>query len=210
MGNFDPKVLAYACFLAFIYSLLAFGATAFRQMLDEFAAKEVKLGEDLDTAYDPLMIGILSVIACLIALFIYIALSWDEARIELYVMPLSLGINFVQFFYRMHQQRLQIKTLGIVGRNIFEEGWRLVRYEFVHLVEVETDPVWDTVILYYTEHDDATGKDVKEFRRRMTHRSRKEFIKTLASHTSAKIFQKENHPGRRNDAGDNGVSAAEE
>jgi hypothetical protein len=196
MGNFDPKVLAYACFLAFIYSLLAFGATAFRQMLDEFAAKEVKLGEDLDTAYDPLMIGILCFIACLIVLFIYIALSWDEARIELYVMPLSLGINFVQFFYRMHQQRLQIKTLGMVGRNIFEEGWRLVRYEYIHLVEVETDPVWDTVILYYTEKEDATGKEVKEFRRRMTHGMRKELVRTLEIRTQAKIFQKENHPHR--------------
>lgn len=207
MGNFDPKVLAYACFLAFIYSLLAFGATAFRQMLDEFAQKEVKLGEDLSAAYDPLMIAILGIISCLIALFIWLALSWDEARIELYVMPLSLGINFVQFFYRMHQQRLQIKTLGIVGRNIFEEGWRLVRYEFIHLVEVETDPVWDTVILYYTEKEDATGKDVKEFRRRMTHGSRKEFIHTLETRTTAKIFQKDTIPKRRNDTGDNTQAA---
>jgi hypothetical protein len=202
MGNFDPKVLAYACFLAFIYSLLAFGATAFRQMLDEFAAKEVKLGEDLDTAYDPLMIAILGVIASLIVLFIWIALSWNEARIELYVMPLSLGINFVQFFYRMHQQRLQIKTLGMVGRNIFEEGWRLVRYEFVHLVEVETDPIWDTVIVYYTEKEDATGKDVKEFRRRMTHGMRRELVRTLEKRTNAKIFQKENNASKpRNDEG---------
>jgi hypothetical protein len=208
MGNFDPKVLAYACFLAFIYSLLAFGATAFRQMLDEFAAKEVKLGEDLDIAYDPLMIAILGIITCLILLFTWIALSWNEARIELYVMPLSLGINFVQFFYRMHQQRLQIKTLGMVGRNIFEEGWRLVRYEFVHLVEVETDPVWDTVIIYYTEKEDATGKDVKEFRRRMTHRMRKDLVKTLEIRTNAKIFQKENKsPKPDNDESNNTQTA---
>jgi hypothetical protein len=111
-------------------------------------------------------------------------------------MPLSLGINFVQFFYRMHQQRLQIKTLGMVGRNIFEEGWRLVRYEYIHLVEVETDPVWDTVILYYTEKEDATGKEVKESRRRMTHGMRKELVRTLEIRTQAKIFQKENHPHR--------------
>ncbi len=210
MGNFDPKVLAYACFLAFIYSLLAFGATAFRQMLDEFAAKEVKLGEDLDTAYDPLMIGILCFIFSLILLFIYIALSWDEARIELYVMPLSLGINFVQFFYRMHQQRLQIKTLGMVGRNIFEEGWRLVRYDLIHLVEVETDPVWDTVILYYTEKEEATGKEVKEFRRRMTHSMRKELVRTLETRTTAKIFQKDAskpHKNERDNEGDSTQAA---
>jgi hypothetical protein len=191
MGNFDPRVLAHACFLAFIYSLLAFGATAYRQFLDTFAAKDVKIGEDLDTAYDPILIAVLGVIVILIGLFTWIALAWNEARIELYVVPLSLMINFVQFYYRMHQQRLQIKTLGIVGRNVFEEGWRVVRYDQIHLIEVENDPVWDTVLMYYTEKDGDTGRDAKVFRRRLTHHARREFIPILEARTGAKVFTKE-------------------
>ena|GEM_PF-6568855 len=191
MGNFDPRVLSYACFLAFIYALLALGASAYRQILDDFAAKDVKLGEDLDTSYDPFMMVILCGILALTALFTWIALAWSEARIELYVVPLCLLINFMQFYYRMHQQRLQIKTLGLVGRTIFEEGWRIVRYDNIHLVEVEQDPIWDTVVMYYTEKADATGKDAIEFRRRMTHRMRKELIEALEMRTSAKIFTKE-------------------
>lgn len=191
MGNFDPRVLAYACFLAFIYALLALGATAYRQILDDFAAKEVKLGEDLDTSYDPFMILILSGILFLTALFIWIALAWNEARIELYVVPLCLLINFLQFYYRMYQQRLQIKTLGLVGRTIFEEGWSLVRYEQIHLVEVEEDPIWDTVVMYYTDKTNATGKDVLEFRRRLTHAARKTLVEALKTRTDAKIFVRE-------------------
>jgi hypothetical protein len=191
MGNFDPKVLAHACFLAFIYSLLAFGATAYRQLIDDFAAKDVKVGEDLDTSYDPLLMVVLGVIVVLMGLFTWIALSWSEARIELYVVPLSLVINFVQFYYRMHQQRLQIKTLGIVGRNVFEENWRVVRYEQIHLIEVEQDPIWDTVLMYYTEKNTDTGKDAKMFRRRVTHAMREPLVAILEARTGAKIFKKE-------------------
>lgn len=191
MGNFDPRVLSHACFLAFIYALLALGATAYRQILDDFASKELKLGEDLDISYDPFMMVILSGILALTALFTWIALAWSEPRIELYVVPLCLLINFLQFYYRMYQQRLQIKTLGLVGRTIFEEGWSIVRYDHIHLVEVEQDPLWDTVVMYYTEKVEATGKDAKEFRRRMTHRMRKELVEALTSRTNAKIFTKE-------------------
>jgi hypothetical protein len=188
MGNFDPRVLAYACFLAFIYALLALGATAYRQVIDDFAAKDVKLGEDLGVSYDPLMIGILGGILGLTGAFTWIALAWNEARIELYVVPLCLLINFMQFYYRMHQQRLQIKTLGLVGRNIFEEGWRLVRYDQIHLVEVQEDPVWDTVVMYYTESAEATGKEVREFRRRLTRAMCKELVEALKARTEATIF----------------------
>ncbi len=191
MGNFDPRVLSHACFLAFIYALLALGASAYRQILDDFAAKNVKMGEDLDISYDPFMMVILGGILALTALFTWIALAWNEPRIELYVVPLCLLINFMQFYYRMHQQRLQIKTLGLVGRTIFEEGWSVVSYENIHLVEVEQDPIWDTVVMYYTEKADATGKDAKEFRRRMTHSMRKVLLEALATRTSAKIFTKE-------------------
>lgn len=191
MGNFDPRVLAYAFFLAFIYALLALGATAYRQILDDFAAKDVKLGEDLDVSYDPFMMVILGGIVMLMALFTWIALAWNEARIELYVVPLCLLINFMQFYYRMYQQRLQIKTLGLVGRTIFEENWRLVRYDQIHLVEVEEDPIWDSVVMYYTDKAEATGKDVLEFRRRLTHAARKELVEALQTRTDAKIFVKE-------------------
>ncbi len=191
MGNFDPRVLSHACFLAFIYALLALGASAYRQILDDFAAKNVKMGEDLDISYDPFMMVILGGILALTVLFTWIALAWNEPRIELYVVPLCLLINFMQFYYRMHQQRLQIKTLGLVGRTIFEEGWSVVSYENIHLVEVEQDPIWDTVVMYYTEKADATGKDAKEFRRRMTHSMRKVLLEALATRTSAKIFTKE-------------------
>ena len=191
MGNFDPRVLAYACFLAFIYALLALGASAYRQVLDDFAAKDVKLGEDLDISYDPLMMVMLGGIAVLTVLFTWIALAWSEPRIELYVVPLCLLINFMQFYYRMYQQRLQIKTLGVVGRTIFEEGWRLVRYDHIHLVEVEHDPIWDTVVMYYTLEANATGKDVIEFRRRLTHSMCKELVEALRTRTDAKIFVKE-------------------
>ncbi|MCS6807710.1 MAG: hypothetical protein RML40_03365 [Bacteroidota bacterium] len=189
MGNFDPRVLAYACFLAFIYALLALGATAYRQILDDVAAKDVKLGEDLDASYDPLMMVILGGIVLLAVLFTWIALAWSEARIELYVVPLCLAINFVQFYYRMHQQRLQIKTLGLVGRTIFEEGWRLVRYDQIYRVEVEHDPLWDTVIMYYADNSAHTfpTNDAGEFCRRLTHTACKALIAALQARTNAEI-----------------------
>lgn len=187
-AEFSLETLYHAMYLAFVYSLLAFGASIYRQLLDDFSIQDIKLGEDMYFSYDPLMMLWMLSFVVFAGLFEWIALEWSEPRVELYCVPLMAMINAVQVYYRMSQQRLQIKTLGLVGRDVFEERFRVINYDQIHLVEVLQDPVWNVVMMYYTEHEDDTGKDVKIFRRRMTRRMLPKLVTALENKTTAKIF----------------------
>jgi hypothetical protein len=193
--HFDAPTFFHALYVAFAYSWLAFGATAYRQVIDNFSIKEsrlVKMGEDIAYAYDPLMMVWIASFVGLAVLSALVAFVWvQNPHIELYCVPLGFLINIVQLRYRMSQQRLRIRTFGLIGRNIFEEGMRAIAYERVHLVEVERDPVWNVVTIYYTEENDIEGKNVKIFRRRILRNSMERLVTTLRQKTSAKIFMKD-------------------
>jgi len=191
-SNFDAPTFFHALYVAFAYSCLAFGATAYRQIIDNFSIKDsklVKVGEDISFAYDPLMMVWIGAFAALALLFTFIGFFvMGTPHIEMYCVPLGFLINIVQLWYRMKQQRLRIRTFGLIGRNIFEEGLRAINYDHIHLVEVERDPIWNTVSIYYTELDDTEGKNVKTFRRRMTARTLPKLLAMLQQKTTAKIF----------------------
>jgi hypothetical protein len=192
--NFDAPTFFHALYVAFAYSWLAFGATAYRQIIDNFSIKDsrlIKMGEDIHYAYDPVMMVCIGACVLLgIASFFLAFVWWEMPHIELYCVPLALAINTVQFWYRMKQQRLRIRTFGLIGRNIFEEGMRAIPYEDIHLVEVERDPIWNTVTMYYTDPNAFDDKEVKIFNRRITGHALPHLLAALEQKTSAKIFTK--------------------
>lgn len=190
--NFDLTIFWHALYVAFAYSWLAFGATAYRQLIDKFRLRDkdiTRLGEDIYFSYDPLMIyWIISFILLGILFFFIGYVWWHEARIELYAVPLGFGINTVQLLYRLGQQRLYIRTFGIMGRNIFEENFHLLLYPQIHLIEVQRDPVWSTIILYYTDEADTTNRTVHVFRRRVTVFVLPKLLQILQQKTAATII----------------------
>ncbi len=192
--NFDLLVFWHALYVAFAYSWLAFGATAYRQYIDKYRFKDVdlmQLGEDIYYTYDPLMMYWIASFVLLAILFFFIGYIWtEEARVERYAVPLGFTINTVQIAYRMKQQRLQIRTFGIFGRKIFEEDFRLIRYDQIHLIEVEKDPIWNIVTFYYTDPAAHDAREVHEYPRRVTGLILPKLLVTLEQKTTAKIFTK--------------------
>jgi hypothetical protein len=197
--SFDLLTFYHALYVAFAYSWLAFGATAYRQIIDNFSIKDsrlIKMGEDIYFTYDPLMMVWIASFVVLAIVSGMVAFVWMSfPHIELYCVPLGFMINIVQLWYRMKQQRLRVRTFGLIGRNIFEEGMRAIAYEHVHLIEVERDPIWSTVTIYYSDEAETEKKtDVKTLKRRILPRSLPKFLAMLEQKTTAKIFDKGDSP----------------
>ncbi len=152
MGNFDRLVLFHAFFVALTYAMLAYGASVYRRIVDNIAERAVRLGEDIHFGYDPFVLYCLGVLFILDLASAYFAVYiLPEAEVQYYVIPLALTINITQIAHRMHYQRLQIKTKGLVGKNIFAEDFQIIPYDELYLVEIERDPLWNTVT-FYTAH----------------------------------------------------------
>jgi hypothetical protein len=148
-GNFSSIVLFHASFVALTYAMLAYGASVYRRIVDNLAERTVQLGEDIHFGYDPFVLYALGVLSLLDIAFVYfVVYILPEAEVQYYVIPLALTINITQIAHRMHYQRLQIKTKGLVGKNIFAEDFQLIPYEELYLVEVERDSLWNAVTFY--------------------------------------------------------------
>lgn len=194
MGNFDGTIFLHALYVTLAYATLAIGATFYRQILDNSDVKEVKLGEDLLYALDPLNVLWVVILCVTFVILVVWALYAVPAVTKYYVIPLAVGVNIVQLSYRMRHQRLQVKTLGCIGRSLFEERFKAIRYNNIHVVDVEESAFWYIVIVYYTEQTSDTDRnkpdEVKEFHRRISRFALDGFLQAIRSGSDAKIFIK--------------------
>lgn len=186
MGNFDKQIFLYALYVAFVYSCLAFGATWYRQVVDNIEIRLIHLGEDRRFAYDPFYLVIVAVLIIVFLIFAALALYVWPARILGYVIPLAVLVNSVQIGIRTHFQRMRIKTQGIIGRNLFNGIFEAVAFSDVQWGEIEEDFLWDTVTVYYTPTGEADT--LKKFRRRISRPMGRYLVQVLMSATDAKIF----------------------
>ncbi len=173
----------HACYVAFVYALVAWGGTVYRQFLDDLDAKEgVRLGEDLYFAYDPLGVSLILVLFVFFCTFAGLALYVFPTEVRFYVIPLAFAVNIVQLGYRYHKQRFIVKTHGLVGKNIYlERRFRVVPYRAIKQVEFLREPLWDVLILHFYESD-SKGTLV-EMHRRFARNTLKRVLHTIESHT---------------------------
>lgn len=150
MGNFDATIFIHAGYVAFTYALVAWGATYYRQFLDDLDIKEaVRMGEDVYFAYDPLGILIILVLCVFFLTFAALALYVFPLEIRYYVIPLAFAVNIVQLVYRYHRQRLSIKTLGIVGKSVFDSKFRVAPYRAIKRLETQRDLLWNVLVIHF-------------------------------------------------------------
>lgn len=190
MGNFDFTIFMHACYVAFVYALIAWGATFYRQFLDDLDVKEaVRLGEDLYFAYDPLGILLILVLCVFFCTFAALALYVFPLEVRYYVIPLAFGVNVAQLGYRYHRQRFVIKTLGMVGKNIYlERRFRVVPYRAVKSVEYIREPMWDVLILHF--YDTGSQGTLVEMHRRFSRRMLGRVLHTIEQHTGIKAQER--------------------
>ncbi len=190
MGNFDTTIFMHACYVAFVYALVAWGGTFYRQFLDDMDAKEgVRLGEDLFFAYDPLGVLLILVLCVFFCTFAALSLYVFPLEVRFYVIPLAFSVNVVQLGYRYHRQRFVVKTHGLVGKNIYlERRFRVVPYRAVKQVEFLREPIWDVLILHFYESD-SQGTLV-EMHRRFSRKTLARVLRTIESHTGITAQQR--------------------
>lgn len=153
--HFDSVVFFHALYVGFAYSMLAFGATYYRQVVDDLDLQEVHLGEDMFIAdMTPviwLSVGSFFFVFCI---FATIALLQSEGNIFLYVIPIACAINIAQLLLRAHHQRLLIKTQGIIVRHLLIEGNIPLAYDDVRRIYINEFVGW-FIVHFYTDNEDV-------------------------------------------------------
>ncbi len=185
--EFDQRIFLHALYVAFVYAVLAFGATWYRQTVDNMEIRKVHLGEDIYYTYDPLLLLVIAGLFVVFLIFAFLCLFVWNSTILAYVIPLAVLVNIFQISLRTHFQRMNIKTRGIVGRNVFSGKFEALEYSNVLLGEVQRDAFWDLLTLHYATPEKP--REIRLFRRRVSHSARDRVIKIVESSTDARIFR---------------------
>lgn len=189
MGNFDATIFIHAGYVAFVYALVAWGATYYRQLLDDLDVKEaVKMGEDMYLAYDPLGILLILVLCVFFLTFAALALYVFPLEIRYYVIPLAFAVNIVQLSYRYHRQRVVVKTLGIVGKSVFDSKFRVAPYRAIKRMEVQHDLLWNVLILHF--YDTGSRGELAELHVRISKRSLHRIVSFAEANTGVTAKEK--------------------
>lgn len=146
--HFDTIVFLHALYVGFVYSMLAFGATYYRQIVDDIDLEEVRLGEDIFLGFTPviwLSVGAFFFVFCI---FTVISLLQSEGNIFLYIIPIACSINIIQLLWRARNQRLMIKTNGIVIRHLLIEGNIPIEFSVMAYVHISEYIGWFKVDFY--------------------------------------------------------------
>lgn len=142
MGTFDVEILYHALYVSMVYAGIAFGGVYYRQLVDDLQMKKMPFGELLFEVVDPWYVSA-TVGWCIVTLAtIPIALFASEARIILYVVPLSFVINAIQFWYRSMRQRNRFYTNIVVARQFFSPRMAVVRVDQILSMELIKEFAW--------------------------------------------------------------------
>lgn len=189
MGNFDFTIFMHASYVAFAYALVAWGATYYRQFLDDLDVKEaVKMGEDIYFTYDPFGLLLILVLFIFFLTFAILALYVFPLEVRFYVIPLAFLVNIVQLSYRYHRQRLSVKTLGIVGKSVFDSKFRVAPYRAIKKIETERDTLWDVLILHF--YDTGNRGELRELHVRLLRSVMPRVLQIVESNTGLKAVAK--------------------
>ncbi|MEN9282041.1 MAG: hypothetical protein RL594_976 [Bacteroidota bacterium] len=166
MNSFQDgwTVFQHGAYVAFAFSVLLFGALAFRQILDDLEMRRQRSGEDLLLLYSApglllLMLGVSLTVA--VGVFCY---SLQPPTVFRHALPLVGGVQMAQIYLRLHFQRTRLRTLAIVVRPIVRPGPIVLKYADIASVEFVDARLWTTVRLTGRQGQDVTFR-IFPFRR---------------------------------------------
>lgn len=140
-------VLQHGAYVAFAFSVLLFGALAFRQVLDDLELRRNRSGEDLALLYSAPGI-LLSVLGVLLTVIVgMICYSIEPPTVFRYALPLVGGVQMAQILIRLRFQRTRLRTQSIVVRPLVRPGPIVVPYDEITDVEFRSARFWVTVQL---------------------------------------------------------------
>jgi len=165
MTEYDHwTVFQHGAYVAFAFSVLLFGALAFRQVLDDLELRRRRSGEDLLLLYSApgillLLLGVVATIGVGVVCY-----GTQPPTVFRHALPLVGGVQITQIFLRLHFQRTRLRTQAIVIRPLVRPGPVVVPYGEITGVELRSARFWTTVQLTYGQGQRA-GFRIFPFRR---------------------------------------------
>lgn len=141
------RIFFHACYVAFAFSCLLFGALAFRQTLENLTVRRLKAGEDRRaflSAPSVLVILGLLIVNAIVALICY---QVEEPTVYAYALPLVILVQNVQLTLRTFFQRTVAKTKALVVRSTLLERVRVASYGEIIGITFAYDLLWVTVTI---------------------------------------------------------------
>lgn len=155
--HFDGRLFLHALYVGIVYSCLAFGATYYRKIADDYEVRKLTMGEEIYSAYNPLALLGIAAFSSLFCIFAVVALLHDSPSLILYVLPIACAINILQFLIRARHQRVMIKSRGVVVRYLFKEGGIGIGYDTIMKVEAKKFGSW-YIVRFYDVTEKQTAK----------------------------------------------------
>lgn len=197
---FEPIIFFHAVYVAFAYSCLAFGATIYRNIVDDMKLREISqkmlLGEDMHYYTDPFPIFAVGILAIFFVCTSVIVLQFP-AKVQTNVVPLAIAVNIVQIFWRARHQRMILRTNSIIGRKLLGDDIHVIQFDRLHVVDIERKGLYSYVTFLYEplgigERADAYDPRLpggESYRRVVFSRSLVSLLEVIRTRTQAKIFE---------------------
>ena len=126
---FDKIIFLYALYVAFAYSILAFGAAYFREVADREKTLDIDIGETF-------------------IIFAFLSVLQKSPSVITYVIPLAIFVNTLQILIRASFQKTAICVNGIQLRYMLKGGINRLKYNSLSKIQIEPFFVWHKVILF--------------------------------------------------------------
>ncbi|MBL7974685.1 MAG: hypothetical protein JNJ85_07215 [Candidatus Kapabacteria bacterium] len=151
-------------YVAFVYAVLAFGALAYRQIIDNQYIKTISLGEERYLLFDPRVFVVISVLFLFFSIFVAIIISTKDVYyadvhntvpgLIYFVIPAVCIVSAVQLYLRAYWQRTSVRTGGIIIRRMLTEDVADIPFEDITKIHVQRESLW-CVVLFYTDSVDV-------------------------------------------------------
>ena len=145
---FDKIIFLYALYVAFAYSILAFGATYFREVADREKKLDIDIGETLIYAINASSYAVIITFLLFFFIFAILSLFQKSPSVITYVIPLAIFVNTLQILIRASFQKTAICVKGIQLRYMLKSGINRLKYNSLTSIQIEPFFVWFKVIMF--------------------------------------------------------------
>lgn len=140
--NNTLEIFFHSAYVAFVFSVLYFGALIYRQIIDRMEVRKLQMGEDRDAYIDAVPAGLVCLgIVVLVPLGI-LCYGVFTPSIYTYALPLVVGIQCVQLGLRTLFQRTLIKTRGLVVRSVLFDRVKAIPFADIIAVRLTSRTGW--------------------------------------------------------------------
>ena len=178
-------VLQHGAYVAFAFSVLLFGALAFRQILDNLELRRRLSGEDLMLLYSApgVLLSLAGIgVTIIVGLICY---SIEPPTVFRYALPLVGGVQMTQIMLRLHFQRTRLRTLARVVLPIVRTGPIVIPYAEMTSVDLVSNMLWTSVSVTHGQAEAVTFRIFPFQRARLEQRLRLASSATIQSNHTA-------------------------